>query len=224
MDWNLILTEPIKEMLTTAASFIPSLLGALIILLVGWICAKVLRELTGKILSAIRFDVLAKKAGITDILTKGGVKLTFSEILGALVYWLVMIIVLVLVANVFGLTVASRLIEGVISYIPRVIAALFVLVIGMFLGTVVSGIVRTTSLNANLPNPQLLSGLSYWAIVIFGATIAVGQLGIATVLVSTTFNIFFGAICLGLALAFGLGGRDAAGKFIDEVTKKYSRR
>lgn len=224
MDWNLILAEPIKEMLSQTATFVPNLLGALIILLVGWIVAKVLKELTGKILSAIRFDVLARKAGIAEILTKGGVKLTFSEILSALVYWLVMVIVLVLVTNVFGLTIASRLIEGVISYIPRVIAALFVLVIAMFLGTFVSGIVRTTSLNANLPNPQLLSGLSYWAIVIFGATIAIGQLGIATVLVSTTFNIFFGALCLALALAFGLGGREAAARFIDEVVKKYSRR
>ncbi len=224
MDWNLILAEPIKEMLTQAATFVPNLLGALIILFVGWICAKVLRELTHKILSAIRFDVLAKKAGIADILAKGGAKLTFSDILSALVYWLVMVIVLVLVANVFGLTIASRLMEGVISYIPRVIAALFVLVIAMFLGTFVSGIVKTTSLNANLPNPELLRGLSYWAIVIFGATIAIGQLGIATVLVSATFNIFFGAVCLALALAFGLGGREAAGRFIDEMVKKYSRR
>ncbi|MBM3248069.1 MAG: hypothetical protein FJZ10_01390 [Candidatus Omnitrophica bacterium] len=224
MDWNLILAEPIKEMLSQAATFVPNLLGALIILLVGWIFAKVLKDLMGKILSAIRFDVLARKAGIAEILTKGGVRLTFSEILSALVYWLVMVIVLVLVTNVFGLTIASRLIEGVISYIPRVIAALFVLVIAMFLGTFVSGIVRTTSLNANLPNPEFLSGLGYWAIVIFGATIAIGQLGIATVLVSTTFNIFFGAVCLALALAFGLGGREAAGRFIDEMVKKYSRR
>ena len=128
MDWNLILTEPIKEMLSKAASFIPSLLGALVILIVGWIFAKVLKELTNKLLIALRIDVLSKKAGISDILTKGGVNLTFSEILSALIYWLIMIMVLVLVANVFGLTVASRLIEGVVAYIPRVIAALFVLV------------------------------------------------------------------------------------------------
>ncbi len=93
----------------------------------------------------------------------------------------------------------------------------------MFLGTFVSGIVRTATLNANIPQPELLSALSHHAIVIFALIIALGQLGIATILVNTTFNILFGAICFGLALAFGLGGRDAAAKYIDDLKKRYAR-
>lgn len=224
MDWSTVIADPIKEMLTRLAAFIPNLVGALLILIAGWIIAIVVKALAGKILNALRFDAIAHKAGITKILTKGGVKHTSTQILSSLVYWMVMIMVLIMVVNALGLTVASQLLDGLLSYIPRVIAALFVLVVGMFLGTLVSGIVRTAALNANFPHPELLSGLSQYSIVIFAFMISLGQLGIATILVNTTFNILFGAICLALALAFGLGGRDAAAKYVDDLMKKYSRR
>ena len=223
MDWNAIIAEPIQDMLSRAAVFVPNLLGALVILIVGWILAKLVKSLATKILEILRFDAIAHKAGVSKILTKGGVKLTSSQIITGLVYWLVMIMVLVLVVNALGLTYASQLLDGLISYIPKVIAALFVLVIGMFLGTFVSGIVRTAAMNANFPQPELLSGLSRYSIVIFAFMISLDQLGIATVLVSVTFNILFGAICLGLALAFGIGGRDAAARFIETLRRKYSR-
>jgi hypothetical protein len=224
MDWNTIVAEPIKEMLTKAAAFIPNLLGALVILIVGWMIAKLVKALANKILSVLRFDALAHKAGISKILIKGGVKLTAGQILSALVYWLVMIMVLIMVVNALGLTVASQLLDGLLSYIPRVISAIFVLVIGLFLGTLVSGIVRTAAINANLPQPELLSGISQYAIVIFAFMISLGQLGIATILVNTTFNILFGAICLALALAFGLGGKDAAARYIEELRRRYTHK
>ncbi|MBM3252139.1 MAG: hypothetical protein FJZ11_05115 [Candidatus Omnitrophica bacterium] len=224
MDWNAIITEPVKEMLTKAAGFVPNFIGALAILIIGWILAMVIKTLANKILEVIRFDVLAHKAGISKILAKGGVKLTSSQILAALVYWLVMIMVLVMVVNALGLTVASQLLESLVVFIPRVIAALFVLVIGMFLGTFVSSIVRTAAMNANLPQPEFLSTLSQYAIVVFALVVSLVQLGIATILVSTTFNILFGAICLGLALAFGLGGKDAAARYIEELKRRYTRK
>jgi phosphate/sulfate permease len=94
----------------------------------------------------------------------------------------------------------------------------------MFLGTFVSSIVRTAAMNANLPQPEFLSTLSQYAIVIFALVVSLVQLGIATILVSTTFNILFGAICLGLALAFGLGGKDAAARYIEELKRRYTRK
>lgn len=224
MDWNVLIIEPVQEMLNRAAAFVPSLLGAFVILVVGWIIAGLIKTLANKILNIFRFDVLAHSAGISKILTKGGVKLTASEILSALVYWLVMIMVIIMVVNALGLTVASQLLDGLLSYIPRVISALFVLVIGLFLGNFVSGVVRTAASNANIPQPELLSGLSQYAIVIFAVIISLEQLGIATILVSTTFNILFGAICFGSALAFGLGGKDAAARYIEELRRKFSHK
>jgi hypothetical protein len=84
----------------------------------------------------------------------------------------------------------------------------------------VSGIVRTAAGNANLPSPEMFAGISRWAIIIFAVTISLGELGIGTLLVTTTFNIILGGICLALALAFGLGGKDAAARYLEELRTK----
>jgi hypothetical protein len=209
-------------MLTTIAGFVPTLLGALAILFIGWIIAKLISKLVGRLLDVIRFNTIADKAGINEVLAKGGMGLSASEMISRLVYWLVMVLVLVMTVNAIGLTVASQLLEKLTTYIPRVISAVFVLIIGMFLANVISGIVGTTATNAKIPKPELLASVSKWAILVFSITISLGELGIATLLVSTTFNIFFGALCLALALAFGIGGREIAAKILNDFYNRYS--
>ncbi|UCF78587.1 MAG: hypothetical protein JSW03_11010 [Candidatus Eiseniibacteriota bacterium] len=222
--WSELVVEPIKEMLAKVLGYIPTLVGALIILIVGWIVAKIIKGLVSRGLKLLQFDKLVEKAGIPDILTKGGVKLTARELLSALAYWLVMIMVLIMVVNALGLTVSSQLLEGLLAYVPNVIAAVFVLVLGMFLANFVSGIVRTAASNANLPKPELLGGITHWAIVIFTITISLRELGIAPLLVTSTFNIFFGAVCLALALAFGLGGKETAARYLEELRERRSEK
>ncbi len=222
-SWQSLIITPIREMLTKILGYLPTLLGALIILIVGWIIAKIIKRLIETLLKAIRFDTLADKAGITGILKKGNLKVTASEVVSGLVYWLVIIMVLVMVVNALGLSEASGVLASLFAYVPNVIAALFVLVVAMFLASFVSGIVRTAAGNANLPRPELYAGVSRWAIIIFAVTIALGELGIATLLVTATFNIILGGVCLALALAFGLGGKDAAAKYLDELMKKRSK-
>ena len=212
---------PVREMLSQVAGFVPILVGALLILAFGYIFAKVMRDLVLRVLKAMRFDNISDKAGISEILDKGGIKLSASEILGSLVYWLVIVMVLVMTVNALGLTIASQLLERLFAYIPNVISAIFVLVLGMFLANVISGIVYAAARNTNVPNPEILGKISRWAIIVFATTISLEELGIAPLLVGTTFNILFGSICLGLALAFGLGGKDAAARFIEEMRKKH---
>ncbi|MHC4123033.1 MAG: mechanosensitive ion channel family protein [Planctomycetota bacterium] len=222
IEWNNLIVEPIREMLTTIVNYLPTLLGALIILIVGWVIAKTIRGLVNRLLKIIRFDKLAEKAGISEILSKGGLKANACEVLSALVYWLVIIMVLVMVVNALGMPQASSVLEKLFAYIPNVIAAVFVLVVGMFMATFVAGIVHTAAGNANFPKPAVLAAASRWAIIIFAATIALRELGIAPLLVTTTFNILFGGICLALALAFGLGGRDVAARYLEQLQKKRS--
>jgi len=222
IEWKNLIVEPITQMLTKIMAYLPVLLGALIILIVGWIVAKAIRRLFDWLLKLIRFDTMADKAGISEILSKGGLKATAGEVLSGLVYWLVIIMVLVMVVNALGLPQASDVLESLFAYIPNVIAAIFVLVIGMFLASFVSGIARTAAGSANLPKPEALAGISRWAIIIFAATISLRELGIAPLLVTTTFNILFGGVCLALALAFGLGGKEAAAKYLEQLQKKRS--
>ena len=170
----------------------------------------------------VRFDALADKAGISEILKKRELKTSARQVLSSLVYWLIIIMVLVMVANALGLPKASDLLSNLFAYVPKVIAALLVLVVAMFLASFVSGIVRISAGNANLPKPEMLAGISRWVIIIFAVTISLAQLGIAPLLVTATFNIILGGVCLALALAFGLGGKDAAAKYLDDVKQKHS--
>ena len=216
---NLIF-EPVREMLTRIMAYLPVLFGALLILLVGWVIARLIRWLVDSVLKAIHFDTLADKAGISEVLRKGELELTARKLISGLVYWLVIIMVLVMAVNALGLPKASDILSNLFAYVPNVIAALLVLVVAMFLASFLSGIVMIGAVNANLPRPQLLAGISRWAIIIFAVTISLTQLGIAPVLVTATFNIILGGIVLALALAFGLGGKDAAARYIEEVRER----
>jgi len=222
IEWENLIVEPIRQMLTRIMAYLPVLLGALIILIVGWIVAKAIRRIVDWLLKAVHFDTLADKAGISAVLRKGDLKILARQVISGLVYWLIMIMVLVMTVDALGLPKASDVLASLFAYVPKVIAALFILVVAMFLASFVSGIVRIAAGNANLPKPNLLAGISRWAIIIFAVTISLAQLGIAPLLVTATFNIILGGIVLALALAFGLGGKDAAAKYLEELKQKRS--
>jgi hypothetical protein len=224
IEWDNLIAEPIRQMLTRIMAYLPVLLGALIILIVGWIVAKAIRRLVDWLLKVVRFDVMADKAGISEVIRKGDLKISAGEVVSKLVYWLIMIMVLVMTVDALGLPKTSDVLASLFAYIPRVIAALLVLVVAMFLASFVSGIVSTAAGNAKMPKPELIAGISRWAIIIFAATIALVELGIAPLLVTTTFNIILGGIVLALALAFGLGGKDAAARYLEELREKRSEK
>jgi small-conductance mechanosensitive channel len=220
IEWNNLIVEPVTKMLNRIMAYLPVLLGALVILIVGWLIAKAIKRVVDWLLKLVRFDALADKAGISEVLRKGDLKITAREVLSSIVYWLIMIMVLVMTVDALGLPKTSDVLASLFAYVPNVIAALLVLIVAMFLASFVSGIVRTAAGNANLPKPQVFAGISRWAIIIFAVTIALEQLGIAPLLVTATFNIILGGIVLALALAFGLGGKDAAAKYLEELRKR----
>ncbi|MGA2093089.1 MAG: hypothetical protein ABSH16_06745 [Sedimentisphaerales bacterium] len=224
MNWNELIADPVRQMLTKILDYLPILLGALIILIVGWIVAKAIRRVVDWLLKAVRFDAMADKTGISEVLRKGDLRITASQVVSGLVYWLIIIMVLVMTVEALGLPRASDVLASLFAYVPKVIAALLVLVVAMFLASFVSGIVRTAAGNANLPRPELIAGISQWAIIIFAVTIAMEELGIAPLLVGTAFNIILGGVVLALALAFGLGGKDAAARYLEELKKRHSDR
>ena len=220
MEWENLVVVPVREMLTKIMAYLPVLAGALVILIVGWLVAKAIQRIVDWLLKTLHFETLAEKAGVSEAMRKGDLKMSVSQIVSGLVYWLIIIMVLVMVVNALGMPKASDILERLFAYIPRVIAALFVLVVALFLAAFVSGIVRTAAANAKLPHPGLLAGISRWAIIIFAVTISLAQLGIAPALVTTSFNILLGGAVLALALAFGLGGKDAAARYLEELRQK----
>ena len=224
IEWGNLIIEPVTQMLTRIMAYLPVLLGALVILIVGWLVAKTIQRIVNWLLKTVHFDVMADKAGISEILKRGDLKISAGELVSSIVYWLIMIMVLVMTVDALGLPKASDILASLFAYVPNVIAALLVLIVAMFLASFVSGIVRTAAGNAKLPKPEILAGISRWAIIIFAVTISLEQLGIAPLLVTAAFNIILGGIVLALALAFGLGGKEAAAKYLEELKQKRSEK
>lgn len=223
VDWNAVLIEPLTAMLTRVGAFLPKLVALLVILIVGWLVAKLIQVVITRVLKLIRLDTLSDKSGLSNILAKGGIRYTLAELLGVLVYWLGILIVVMAAFNLLNLTVAAELLNRAIAYIPRVISSIFILVIGLYLAALVGAIVRTTASNAGIEQARLLGKITQIILVIFAIAVALEQLEIGTVIIASVINILLASLGLGSALAFGLGCKDIAAKFTHDVIEKLKK-
>lgn len=218
-QFNLFI-ESSQQFLNEIAIALPKIIGALIILIIGWIIAKLLKRLFVKLLRLARFNFLTEKSGIEKFLKEGGVKTDSIEVLGTLLYWIIMLIVIMATLNSLNLTAASALFNEIMLYIPNIVVAIVILIIGIYLARMVSQIVLTSLKSMQDKTSHLISQISYVVIIIMTIFLTLGQLNIAQNIVSSAFQIVFGAICLALALAFGLGGREKASEILNDMFKK----
>ena len=224
MEWmTVVVADPVKAMLIKIWSYIPTLLGAILILVIGWMIAKLLEGIVVRVLKAVRLDVASDKAGVSNILAQGDIKLTLSELLGAIVYWLLVLVIIATALNALNLTVAASLISRLVEYVPNIIGAIFVLVLGSFLANFVASIVRTSASNAGIERAKLLGQITQTAVITFAIIIAIEQLNIATALIALAVNVILASIGIGIALAFGLGCKDIAGKFVSDLINKLKK-
>ena len=217
MNWNMMVMEPVREILTRVAGFLPILMGVFVILIVGWIVAGVLKNVVVKLLKLIQLDTASEKSGLSDILRRGGIRHTVSELIGVLIYWLIMLLVFMTSLNALGMTVAASLLDKVIMYIPNVIAAVFILSLGIFFSSMIGTVVRTASSNAGITQAKLLGQLTQVVIMIFAVVITLEQLNIASSILNLAINIIIASIGLAFAIAVGLGSKDIAGKMIQDI-------
>jgi len=223
MDWKAIIIEPVRIILDRGVVYAYKVIGILAILIIGWFVAKAIEKLVSRFLKIAQLDMAADKAGITKLLVKGEIKYTLSELIGALSYWLVILIAIVAAINVLNLTVAAVLLHQIIIYIPHVIAAIFILAAGMFLAALSASAINTIAINAGISQSSLLAKTAQTVIVVLAAIMALEQLEIATTILNLVIPIVLGSIGLALGLAFGLGGKDAAAKIVKEALDKVGK-
>lgn len=211
------LLQSYQTFFTQLSGFLPKLIGCVLILIFGWIIAKVIRTVSVRLLTVVRLDVLTEKAKIDRFLSDGGVKQSALEIIGTLLYWLIMLIVIVAAFNSLGLKVASELFNQVILFIPNIIVSIFVLILGLCLANFTGQVVVTYARNVGVDNADLVGKIAQYAIIIFVVSIALTQMNIGEKILANAILILFGAVCLALALAFGLGGREWASGVIKKI-------
>jgi len=221
MDWvTLVVADPVKAMLIKIWGYIPTIGGAILIMVCGWLIAKLLETVVVKVLKAVKLDMASEKSGVANVLAQGDIKITLSELIGGIIYWLLMLVVAVTVLNALNLAVAANLLSKLVEYVPSILAAVFVLVLGSFLALFVSTVVRTAANNAGIKNSKFLSQISQTIVIIFSFIIAIEQLNIATAFIALTVNIILASLGLGIALAFGLGCKDIVGRMVADYLNK----
>jgi hypothetical protein len=199
---------------------VESLRAALVLVVVGWVVARIVRKLTVRALRLARLDVAAEKAGIEDFLVQGGVRMTAVTIVGNIAYWVINLVVLLAALAALGVSTAGELFNRMVLFIPNVIAAVVVLIFGALLAQFIGTLVFTYLSNVGVSGAAAIAAIARWAVIVFVLAISLEQLKIGGHILVSAFQIAFGAFCLALALAFGLGGRDWAARILDTFFKK----
>ena len=212
IDWSL---EPLRGFLLRAGDFLPRILLALLILVVGWMVAKMVRFAIAKGLRAVNFHVLTERAGMDSFLRDGGIRADTTEILAMLFYWLAILASLVIGFNLLGLEYITDLLGRVLWFLPKVMVALLILAFGAYFARFIGNAVQAYCRNVHLQDADILGRIAQYAILAFVVLIALDQVDIGGEIVRQTFLIVLAGLVFALALAFGLGGRDWAAQWLE---------
>ena len=200
---------------TKIGAFLPNFLFALFFVVIGWVVCNMLKRLTVRILRILHFDTLADRAGIKPMLERGGIQQTASDILGLLIFWFLFLIVIVVTLETLNLSGATETLHTIYLYIPKIVAALVTLILGLYFANFLETVTRTSCANAGLEQAISIGRAVYMGTTIFVVAAILEILDIASEIVIWGFILVFGAVCLALALAFGLGGRDVAARYLN---------
>ncbi len=214
-----MLLEPIRASLRQVGEFLPHVLLAILILVVGWLIAKAVRFAIVRMLRAINFNIVTEKAGIDQFLKQGGGEADTVDILGLLVYWLAILAALMIAFNSLGLAYVTDLIGRIVLFVPKVMVAVLILAFGTYFARFVGAAVTTYCKNVGVGDAALLGRLAFYAIMAFVILIALDQLGLGEI-IKQTFLILVAAIGLALALAFGIGGAKRAGELLENMSRQ----
>jgi hypothetical protein len=223
-DWGAAMMTSLAAAMALFFSAIPKILGFAVIVIVGWVLASLVERGVAAILRAVRFNDLAARSGLADFVSKMGTRTDSSGMIGLVVKWFIRLIALVVAFDALGLPAVSDVLRQLLLWLPNVVVALVVLVIGGLAARALSNLVRGAVSEGGLGNPDFLAKLASVMVWAFAIVVAVNQIGIATALVNTLFMAFVGALALGVGLSFGLGGKDTAAEIVRNWYAKSRQR
>lgn len=208
-EFTLIL-ESLRNSWSLVAAWLPRVLVAALLLIVGWLVARGVQRVVVKLLRLLRLEAAAEQSGIDDFLVRGGVRFTVVTLVGQIFYWTLLLIFTVAVFNVLGLEIGPELVERLAAFVPNLVAALAILVFGSLGARFIRGLSEAYLGNVGIKGAANIAVLVQGALLAFVAVLALEQLGLDVQLLTSVFQLAFGGLCLALALAFGLGGRARA--------------
>ena len=225
-DWGMNLGNSFQSGLNVEVlKFLPKLLFAIAIFIAGWIVGSVLGEVVAKIVKAIKIDMILENLGAKNLLHKAGFALNTGAFLGGIVKWFIIVGFLVAALDVFQLQAVNTLLTAVVTeFIPNIAIASLILIVGAILADFVQKLMSGAAKAADASSSGLVGGIARWAIWIFTIVAALMQLHIADQILSTLVTGLVAMLALAGGLAFGLGGKDAAARYIEKLRGDISGR
>ncbi len=215
LDFLRLIWEPVKDAFAKFREFAPNILAVLLIILLGFLLARILRGLLRRFLKAVRFDAWSDRMGLTAVMRKADMWRRPSEAAASLVFWFLVLGTVMAGLSALHLQVFDNLVARFILYLPRAFSALFILVFGYIIAAFFGRAVLLAAVNSGYHYARLLAETVRLLLTVFVLAMALEQLQLAPGIVIAAFSIIFGGIILALAISFGVGGIDAARKMIE---------
>lgn len=215
-----VVRTSLTSLWATVANFLPRLIAAIVVFLIGWLIANLIGKLAYHIVRVLQIDRALEGIGFKKVWERSGFKLDTPMFFGELVKWFFIIVFLLSAANIVGLTEVSQFLSTVVLYIPNVIVAALILLIGLMVAKFLEGVVMASVKAANLASANLLGAIAKWAVVIFSLLVALNQLGIAQDIIKIVITGVVAAASIALGISFGLGGQKHADEFIEAMKRR----
>ncbi len=223
--WRDVLTSSFQNLWYGLVDYIPNIVVALIIFLIGWLVGAALGRLVTQVVKSLKLDMALKNTGLNDAVERAGFSLDSGAFLGALVKWFFIVVFLVASLDVLGLNQVNLFIQTVVlGYLPQVIVAVLIILVAAVIAEVVKEIVEGSAKAAHIRSAGLAGSIAKWAIWLFAVLAALDQLQVASAFIQTLFTGIVVAVSLAVGLSFGLGGQEAASRTIERVRSEINHK
>jgi len=218
-DSPLTFVERLRETFAQLADVIPAMLGALIILFAGYLLAKLVEQGIERLMHRIGLNEALERGGVMDAVERGGAHFNPTKVIGKTLFWIMMFAVIMVAATALGLESLAGVFTELVGYLPSLMSAIVIMIVGIVLGRFTGGLIMASA--GAVQGAPTLARVGRYGVVVLSVFMALQELGIGTEIVTTAFAILFGAVAFGLAIAFGFGNRDLAGKITREWYDQY---
>ena len=216
-NWIDILLSSLQGLWLEVMSFVPSLVGAIIVVVVGLIVAMGLEKVAERIIYHIKLDSLFRKLGVEMYLNRANLELNSGHFIGKFVYWFILLAFFLAASDILGFNSLSRFIGDVLFYIPNVIVAALIMIVTLIVSHFVRGLVHASVLGVRIHGGRFLASVVWWVVFVFGSLVALSQLGVANTIIETFVAGLIAMFALAGGLAFGLGGKETAGRILEKL-------
>lgn len=223
-NWTDVLVGSLQNLYVQMLSFLPSLIGALVVFVVGLIVAAGLGALVEKIISALKLDALLRKMGLEEYTKRANIELNIGHFIGQIIYWFLVLAFLLAASDILKFYALTSFIQDVLVYLPNLIIAVLIMLASLVIANIVRRLVKASVMGARLHAAKYLGSAAWWVIMVFGILASLVQLGIAVSIINTLITGIIAMIALAGGLAFGLGGKDYAAEILRDVRDELSGR